>query len=882
MFFGFIAIASSLVDVYTMGKEVAELMRFQHQSGGFYDNGREANARDTLRAVWLAATYGAFPYIDAKQCFRWIQTLQNRDGGASLIPGSKSTVYGTYLYFQMASIFAPETIDPAKIAEFLRQNLVDSGLFKDSENAEPSIETTYYAYELLSKFRDVDLAWANNFAIKNYLSDHLVDDHFEFENIPVLKAQLYAGSIAKFVSLTVPFHRISEFVVAKLQAAVKEGKINNEEAAAGARLIYLFGDESIPASVIQALKTDGSLADIYHTSIILAATGEISKFFEIKVSCIDSQNKFINLESEGVNVQQIIRPAVSVTSLGRFINPLLRVNATITVNDETPYTEQLQLDYQTGFFTGHRMTPVNKLGQMKVEVIAWFTTEIGLPLIVSKSVQAHVSLPIEVSVDALQGEESIPLGGVLTEGANIIAKIEGKIDESIELQETTTATFQVTDAAGALLYYKSEAFKDKIEFAWQLLSIVLPTGQVKVTIEIGDKVNGIHTHKEFYYKIENVMAATNVEVPKDLKLNDLLKVKMVPALEINQMFTPFTNEKFIKEELTDAAGEVFYPQTASETQQYSMRIKVGETVVKTVQGEVKVDENNKLYVEFESNVDENLDFATGFSIDFEFDAEGIEPILLKLESDNFVQVNAKIVGEGEELKGGEIEYGKKISAELKLREESSGKYLTAGRAYPVIAILDKATKKVLLEKKMKIDNEKFIGKIQVSAAVPSGEAIVAVMIRKGSELVQVQTVEGKPFEATINVVGQIEFQSKIIEADKYLIIDYTTQINGQKLRGTAFECNIIDKQGNVIITLPLAQKKKGSRLSFNASNLKGSYTVELRRLNGDKALFTQEISFQPSIVSFLNELPIEGIATILSFALFIWSIKLRKAIRSTR
>lgn len=885
MFFGIIALASSLVDMYTMGKEVADLVRFQHQTGGFYDDEREANARDTFRAIWVAATYGAFPYIDAKACFRWIQTLQNRDGGATLIPGSKSSVYGTYLYYQMASIYSPESVDPAKIAEYLRQNLVDSGLFKDSENAEPSIEATYYAYELLSKFHDVDLSWANNFAIKNYLSDHLVDDHFEFEGISTLKAQLYAGSIAKFVSLTVPFHRISEYVVSKLQAAVKSGKINNEEAASGARLLYIFGDEAIPASLIQALKIDSTLADIYHTSIVLAASGEISKFFDIKVNCIDSQNKFINIESEGVNVQQIVRPAVSVTSLGRFINPLMRVNATISVNGETPYTEQLQIDYQTGLFAGQRMTPVNKLGQMKVDIVAWFTTEIGIPLISTKSVQAHVSLPVEISVDAsVEGEESIPVGGVLAEGANIIAKVDSKIDESLELQETTMVTFQVTDTAGALIYYKSENFKEKIEFAWQLPAIALPTGSVKITIEIGDKVNGIHTHKEYAYRIVNVMAATNVEVPKDLKLNDLLKVKMVPALEINQMYTTFANEKFVEGELVDAAGEVFYPQTSSETQQYSMRIKVGDTVVKVVQGEVKVDENNKLYVEFESNVDENLDFATGFSVDFEFNAEDMEPILLKKESDNFVQVNAKIVGEGEELKGGEVEYGKKISAELKLKEQDSGKYLTAGRAYPVIAILRKSDKKVLLEKKMKIDDNKFEGKIQISAAVPAGEAIVAIMIRKGSELIQVQTNEGKSFEATINVIGQIEFKSKIIEVSKYLIIDFYTQINGQKLRGTAFECNLVDKQGNVVATVPLAQKKKGSRLSLDASAFKGTYTVELRRLNSadEKPLFTQQISFESCICTILNQLPIEAIATILSFVLFVWSIRLRKAIRSTR
>ena len=882
-----LSLAASAVDAYTIGKEVSEMMRFQHQSGGFYDSDREANARDTLHAVWIAATYGAFSHIDTRQCFKWIPTLHNRDGGSGMYPGAKSSIYATYCTFHMNVLVSPEQIDATRILEFLR-GLYDSasGLFKNSADAEPSIEATYYAYELVSKFRDADLSWmSNQFAIRNKISDLLLDDHFEIEGVSPIKAQLWAGSIAKFISLTVPYHRVSEFVVAKLQQAIKDGKLESEDAYAATRILYLFGDEAIPISLVQNLKTSGTLADLFYVTNVLVHTGDVAKFFDVKVLLTVGENELVDIEKDSVNVNSMVKPTVSITALGRFINPLLKVNITTHNGDDEPYAEMLNMDYHVGVFRSNRISSINKLGPIGYDVIAWFASELSAPLIITKSIRSRVSLPMEITCDArLTADEAIPVGGVIEPGTNFRVQVDGKYDDSIEIQDTTSVTLSVTDAAGALLYHKNEEFKGQQEFVYQLPGVALPSGIVSVVVEVGDKVNGVHTRKAFDYKINNEMAATDIEVPGDLKLSDVLRVKVTPALYANGEYIPFTNEKFIEGEVTDAAGEAFYPQTAAETQRYSMRIKVGGVVVKTVEGEVIVGENNKLTVEFESAVDENLDFATGFSVEFQFDAENSAPILLKMEREAFVKVDSKIIAEGSELKTGAVSYGDKLRAEFKLKDEDSNKYLTAGRAFPVLVVLSKNERQVLLEKKCKINDDEFSANIPMSAAIPAGPVIVAVMVRKGADLVPVQTANG-PYETEVTITGKIEFLAKVRETGRFVVVDFTTLINNNKLRGTAFSCRIVEPATGVVVAdIPLAQKKKGSRLSWEAGAHKGSFNLELRRLNDPegKPLFIKQITVEKSIQSLIYSLPIEGLAVIFSFCIFVWSIKLRKGIRATR
>ena len=868
-----------------MGKEISELANFQHQSGGFYDNVREANVRDTMRGVWIASVYGAYYTFDVQRTFRWVQTLHNRDGGAGYTPGSKSSIFATYCYMHIAQIISPQLFDGPRTLEFLKTCYdTSSGLFKDSTDSFPSIEATYYAYQILTKFQDADLTWISPYNIQTYINDHLNDDHFDFEGISDMKAQLFAASIAKYVGVTVPYHRISEYIVNKINHQIKEDKLDNEEAATAALILKLLGEEAIPDQLITAFKSENTLADIYNINQILVATGEISKFFEIKVHLFTADNRLIDFEKDGITFQQIIRPTIEITGLGRFINFAYNVNITTTIGDEAPYSESLRPDRQSGQYISQRISSATKLGQMQIDVVAWYQNELGSPVILTKSATARVSLPVDVTCEAsLSSDEIIPEGGEIVPGVKFNVHVSGKFDD-IELQESTAATFQVTDPSGTVLYHSFEEFKDSLDFSFTLQTF-LPAGSLRVIVEVGDKVNGIHTQKVFSYKVANTMTAVNIDVPENLKLSDILHVKMSPALLIGEenRNEKFTNEKLSESDLKDATGEPFYPQSSSESHHYTMNVKVGSTVVKSVEGEVSVDENNNLIVDFETSVNENLDFATGFSLSFLFIGEGAEPIELQHDP-LFVKVSSKVVAEGEELPKGKLEYGSKISTEFRLKDQDTNKYLEAGYAYPIIAILRASDRQILIEKKAKSDDDKYSVKISVSAAVESGNAIVALMIRRGDEVVPVLGSNGKNFESSVTISGEIEFNAHVVEARKHVIVDFTTTHNGKKLRGTAFVCRITDSTGNIVGEFPLVQMKSGSRLSWESGDAKGVYNLQIRRSSSRKSapLFEKTITVENQLVSFIHHLPIEGLTLIGLFSLFVWSIIIRKNIQSTR
>ena len=876
------SLSISAVDSYTLGKELSELGRFQHQNGGFFDSGRDSNGEDTMHAVWLSGIFGLFNHFDARNAFRWFSTLRNRDGGCGFAPGMKSTVSGTYNFVQIAALVSPETIDAMAIIDFLKSHYdASTGLFKEGHDSEPSVEATFYAYSFLAGFTEADLSWLNTFAIRNYISDHLVDDHFEFDGVDPFAAQLYAGSIAKAISLTVPYHRISEYISAQILSGIKSNEMTLKQASVAARALQSLGDQPVPTALVPWIKISSSLSDLFHATQLLLATGEITRFFEVKVLAVNAEGQTMEIEKEGVTIQQIIRPAVQIVALQRFVNPLLNVNITLGIADEAPFTEHVQMDFNTGLYSTQRLTQVSKLGQLNLEIVAWLATQISAPLVITKSIQSHVSLPIEVTCDAwLQANEIIPYGGELLTGSNVRVLIEGKFEEGLEIDSTTVSTFAVYDASGALLAYQTHDFKSQHEFNWQMPSISLPSGSVKIVIEVGDSVNGIHTRKEFIYHVKANMAASNVEYSKNLKLSDLVKVKMTPGLFHNGEVIPFSNSKLFEGELKDAAGEAFFPQPIAESHRYVMLVKCGGQVVKHVEGEIR-SENNKLIVEFESSVEENLDFATGFNVDFAFLAEDGQSIPLRVEQDIFINVASKIVAEGgiELLKGGSIEYGSTLSGVLKIKDLETGKYLSSGRAYPV-AVLLTSDRKVILENRGEVDEE-FNCKLtlEIGASVPTGASVFALMIRKGSDLVQVVKADGSSFQSNLQVKGELTISANILQrGPEFVVIDYSVISNSRKLRGGAFEAHIITHDGQLFAKISLSQMSEGSRLTWNSNGITGDYTIDIHRsgLSSTQPLVSTKLSIENQIVSIAHRLPIEGLTMATTFLIFAWAISLRR------
>lgn len=858
------------------------MSRFQHQNGGFFDNNHETSALDTMHALYVAASFGAFNAIDVRATMRFISTLRNRDGGCGPAPGQKSTIEATYYYYKLQSTLTQASVDIQSITEFLKANYdSNSGLFRMSSDAEPSVEATYYAYQLLNDV-EIDLTWLNAFAIRNFITDHSVDDRFKFDGVEETDAQIFGAIISKCISLTSQSFRLSSYATKRIEEGIKDGNITVAEIGKLAEALEFSDfDDTLPGETLNYIQLDNSLSSLYYSVVILARTKEINKFFEVHVIGIsnDGQSVF-DVEKDGITINQVFRPAIQVVSLQRWINPLFNVNVTMSVGEEQVIAEQAQFSQDYGVFTCQRITKVSRLGQLSADIEVFLYTKTSAKIIISKSFVSHISLPLDITCEASNtGDDVIELGGEVELGTQFKAILHGKVDETIELEENTKCTFAVNDPSGALLYYESIDFSNDYTFQYTLDSeSPLPSGPITIVVEIGDKENSIHTHHEFKYHYSSAMAPVKVDFTEKPKLGELLKVTLIPGVEQDSQLIPFMNSKKYTSDLRDAANEAFFPLSALESHKYTMAIKCGNSIIKSIEGEVRADDKNQIVVDFETSIDENIDYATGFNIEFFFVSQENVQTPLKLANPIYINLDSKLViDQLEGLNGGNIEYSKEIVAELVLKEKTTQKVLFPGRAYPVLLI--KKNDKIVAEKAGKADESgKVTIKLPIDGAIPSGQLIAEIAVKKGNEYIPV-TYNDKEIKVNYKITGKLNFEAKVNYLEDSIVIDFTTLYNNKAIDGGFFYSKIIRPDGQVVKTIDCASMMNSERLSILTEDLKGDYTVELYRLNSEEALLQTKITIQNKFFTFIKQLPIETIVLIAIFTIFGYSIKLRQSFR---
>jgi hypothetical protein len=80
------------------------------------------------------------------------------------------------------------------------------------------------------------------------------------------------------------------------------------------------------------------------------------------------------------------------------------------------------------------------------------------------------------------------------------------------------------------------------------------------------------------------------------------------------------------------------------------------------------------------------------------------------EGDVYINISSRIVAEGDSLPSGEIEWARKLATSIKMRDDDSQRLLACGLVYPVIVVLEKGTRRVLVENGVKMNECEFRGK----------------------------------------------------------------------------------------------------------------------------------------------------------------------------
>ena len=476
--------------------------------------------------------------------------------------------------------------------------------------------------------------------------------------------------------------------------------------------------------------------------------------------------EFINVEKEGVTIQQIIRPVLSIVSLQRFVNPLFGANITMTVAEKPPIAEMVQFNQDTGLFPCQRLTQITRLGQLSIDVEVNLSSKNAAPIQISKNVVAHISLPLDITCDATTNDDDlIPPGGEVVLGSQFKAVVHSRLDEGIELEENTAITFSVADSAGVVLCYENADFKNDYTFTYTLdAKYPLPNGLIKVTIEVGDRQNGIHTRQEFRYHYVATMAVVDAKIEGTPKLGELLKVTMHPGVYQEDKAINFLNkDQFDTANLHDASTEAYFPPIVTEAHKCAMLLKCGGALIKSVEGEVKSAADGTVEVNFETSVEENIDSASGFNIEFEFKSEEGVPYALRMDEDLPVKLDAEIVIDALEglEKNTKIVYGKEIEASIIIKELKSVKILHPGRAYPVIII--KKGDKVIAEKSgVEGENGNITITVPIDASIPKGKVTAEIVIKKGNDYIPLSH-NGKNVSCEYEIDGDLIFNSKVTQ-----------------------------------------------------------------------------------------------------------------------
>ncbi|EAY12039.1 hypothetical protein TVAG_038850 [Trichomonas vaginalis G3] len=872
--------ANSGIDQYLLGKRLAELGLKQHANGGFFEvAGQEPTAELTYHAIYLGFTYGLFKNMDFSNAQRFVTSLRNRDGGAGMSPGQKSSVEATYYYFKAATIILPNALDIPSVVEFLKNHYdSNSGLFRDTLDSDPTVRATHFAYLTLNKLEN-ELTWLNTFAIRNYITDHTQDDRFSFDGIDEINAQIYGTAISRAISLQSNNYRADQYSKKLISDGIKAKNITLYQIGNLLNALNQEGSSDVPEE-LKNPDIPETINDLFSLTRLLVSQGIFEKLLDIELFAITTDNQVLELGRGGLTLGQVVRPAAVARILKRFVNPYLAINLTTTIGEEKSVDTKLDFDERNGVWMGDRYTQATKLGQLTFDIQTWLPIREGHQVDVTKNIQTSVSLPVDISCDVTaSAEEIIPVGGIIEPGAAVKSVLHGRFEDGIEVEEGTMATFAVYDSSEALLFYDSADFKLDHTFQWIFdPKNPIPDGYVKFSVEIGDRQHDIHTRKEFRYLYHANMTVISHKINSTPKLGELLKVSMVPGVIVDGAVEQFNDEKSFGEDLKDASTEGFFPSGPAEAQKYQMVLKCGNAIAKTVDGEIKVVEHN-ITVEFETTVDENIDLATGFNIEFVFkNSEGFT-VPLSLQEPIAVTLNSEIIAE--QVKGLEkpqkLTYGQTIKAELVVKEKNVGKTLLPGLAFPVILL--KKGDRVVAEQTATCD-QKGLESVEftIDASVPSGKLTAEIVVRKGEEYLPLEFNE-KKLTQEYEIEGQIVFDHKIVQTSDAITIDYTTMFNNKAITGGFFVAKVMTPDGQVAANLPAAQTLSKSRISIPTQFLRGEYTVDLYRIGETTPVVSTKVAVQSKVVTWFSQLPIETLVVIAAFALFCWTVHLRTQFR---
>ncbi|KAL6080071.1 hypothetical protein QOT17_000457 [Balamuthia mandrillaris] len=545
---------------------VSNLEYYQTETGGFHLNDNSAASLEaTSHATFLSSLFGLKKKINPNEVARYLQTLENKEGGYGKTAGGSSdleSVRYAVLSYQHLGLPIPNS---GNVATFVRSLLdAESNLFASRVGEKGDLKSTALALQVLDYLGELQRPWVEETftPLRAFLQKHISADGSSFsfpasEKLSPVSANYYGivcGAYAGF-QFENP-SKWADFIVALQtpEGGFRAGPSRQETSLEGTALaisslrilsqlskqdlVNLIDTDSL---LSYALRIPADLRYAAHAHLAVAQTAAFQKNFESTISY-----EVLRAASNDKRVVQgtQMKPIISVKTHGTTPHPGLQIDAKVTFEaSNQELTTKLQWKENQQYAATDFIDTKDKLGHVVFDyTVHSYVAGVGDlsfqlldKRVVGYDVKVSPQARLEVTGKEFRVGETVPVGTDFTFGLTLQNQTQSDITSG-----DFEVRFTVLDSSEVAIH--SEALPCKgntrlISFAYSLKAANLPAGDLLFRFEVvaSDK-EIVHTVEDVVYRLGTPMIATRItfkgkegQQQPSYKIGDNVQVTVEPA-----------------------------------------------------------------------------------------------------------------------------------------------------------------------------------------------------------------------------------------------------------------------------------------------------------------------------------------------------------------
>jgi len=853
---------------------VSSFSEFQDSEGGFRTTRRVhgSSLEATSSALFLSSLYGLRHKVNPQEVTRYLQTLENADGGYAFKAGEPSHLEATrqvILSYQYLGIPFPNSLS---VATFIRELLrSESGLFAASSSQKGDIKSTALALQSMKLLGELERAYVQDTfkGINAYLKKHQQTGDKSFFNfsdtdLTQLSANYYGLVVASFTGYQLPTPKSWATFVTSLQDtnggffgnSARTIKPTYESTFHAVSSLSIL--KSIQLADLKTLKSfletvPGDLVEAGHAHHALSLTPLVNDYFETTIS-------YEVLDSSPIKDRIVqgtkIKPVLSVQS---FNTPHSGFDATVQwTHGNKKETRKLEYLTESHQYVTVEFHDTSNLGSIKFDFeLRNHVPEVG-------DIQLRASDEKKVGYGIVVESSSVDANGRdLVEGDSVSVGSEFKFN--VRLHNHTEKNFRsgpfsviftVFDSSSAKIHRETmdcSRNRAAISFSYSLKLNSIPAGELRFVFDVENDDQQVHTSHTVLYRLAIPMIAQALSIKANgaavsgpLKFGDKLSLTAKPA--------NFPDLKSVTDlELVDSDKRRVQRKFVAEL------VSPRGTLLHQLEG--KPDAQGRMY-HFEFVISPNLDFVGANIVTFSYlSASGEKHRLLnyddstgELFDDSFslnYTVQAELYVTGKTPIKTDLFYGNEVALSFKVQDKISKQFVKKGNSeanvYLSLKHQDGDKKRTFTNAEVAADQqgEVFTLNWSVSPNAIRGAGMIVIGTKDADGKESPLYKEGTNKESTsysVTIGGEIEVQSKTFTSGSLLsqtketafVVQFSLSCQQQVLKDAQLRVNVTHKPSQTVVAgLPVVSDGTNSyQVSWTTPSVEataGQYILEFFR-----------------------------------------------------